>query len=260
MTTHSPSVVRAMPADTKLIWMKKGKVEDNPEGARAQMGWGLLDKTILLLSEDKNTDLLRKIISQWPEIDRKVAVWPLNGVRTLPSADSLKGMNVIFGETLKIALHRDGDFMTDEEKGSWSKSYLDKDIAVWITKGSDIEAYFASTEVLAALEFEEPDTILSDALGKIEDWQVTFCGKRNEINRNKTIYPDGAGTPTNEGVLAELCEENPIGKFVGKTAIKKIRAVLQERGIENVSSFGKRIPQGCEIAPDLKMLLNDLIG
>lgn len=260
MTTHSPSVVRAMPSDTKLIWMKEGRVEDNPERARAQMGWGLLDKTVLLLSEDKDTDLLRKIISQWPEIDRKVAVWPLNGIRTLPSAESLNGMNAIFGDTLKIAMHRDGDFMTGKERVSWSRPYTDKRIAVWITKGSDIEAYFASAEVLTAFGYAEPEAILGDALGKIDNWENTFREKRNEVNRNSAIYPGGAGTPTNETVIGELCEENPVGKFVGKTTIKKIRAVLQERGLENASSFGKRIPQGREIAPDLRERLNELIG
>jgi ABC-type cobalamin/Fe3+-siderophores transport system ATPase subunit len=259
MTTHSPSVVRAMPPDAKLIWMKEGQVVEDLEGARALMGWGLLDKTVLLLSEDKNTDMLRKIIAQWPEIDRKVAVWPLAGIRTLPSAGSLQGMNAVFGDALKIAMHRDGDFLTADERVRWSQPYVDKGIAVWITEGSDVEAYFGSVDILRAYGCQEPDIKLAAAIGEIGNWESTFRDKRNEINGNEIIYPGRAGTPTNDIVIGELCAENPAGKYVGKTLIKKIRKVLQDDHVEGASSFGKRILDNHEIAPDLKEFLEGLL-
>jgi predicted ATPase len=73
LTTHSPSVVRALPPEARVVWMKDGKVQDNGDTAGRQlMGWGLLDKRILLLTEDSKTFLLRALLSQWPDLDRVV--------------------------------------------------------------------------------------------------------------------------------------------------------------------------------------------
>ena len=44
LTTHSPNVVRALPQDANLLWMKNGSVAPNSVEIRSQMGWGLLDK------------------------------------------------------------------------------------------------------------------------------------------------------------------------------------------------------------------------
>lgn len=62
MATHSPSVVRALGADATVVWMRDGDVVGNEAIARQQMGWGLLDKKVLLLSEDRQVGLLKKII------------------------------------------------------------------------------------------------------------------------------------------------------------------------------------------------------
>ncbi|MFC3118875.1 ATP-dependent endonuclease [Jhaorihella thermophila] len=60
LTTHSPSVVRALPADARVIWMRDGNVDPNGDTTgRQMMGWGLLDKRILLLTEDSKTKYLR---------------------------------------------------------------------------------------------------------------------------------------------------------------------------------------------------------
>lgn len=45
MTTHSPSVVRSLPSDSNVIWMKDGTIQKNGNSiGRSTMGWGLLDK------------------------------------------------------------------------------------------------------------------------------------------------------------------------------------------------------------------------
>ncbi len=47
----------------------------------------------------------------------------------------------------KIIIHRDGDFMTPEERNRLEEKYNSEDIHLWITDDSDIEAFFGSSSL-----------------------------------------------------------------------------------------------------------------
>lgn len=107
LTSHSPSVVRSLGSDASLVWMKSGKIQsDDTDEIRRSMGWGLLDKSILLVTEDKKVGMLNSIVAQWPDLDRKVAVWSARGSSKLPAPDVLSALHSLFGDKMKIVLHR----------------------------------------------------------------------------------------------------------------------------------------------------------
>ena len=244
--------------------MKQGKISSNAEEIRRQMGWGLLDKKILVLTEDKKTSILRKILSQWPDLESKVAVWPLHGITKLPSADSLSEMGKIFGGSLKLLLHRDGDFLLGEERIRWSKPYIDKGISTWITKGSDIEAYFTTLEYIQSsmnIDKSQAKSIRKRAKDEISDWKKKFSEKRKIVNKDEWLYPGGAGTPSTDKSLSEITNnlKSSRKKFVGKTLCAKIRKIAQEDGIADASTFGKWIPEEITIAQELKSMLQELV-
>lgn len=138
LTTHSPSVVRSLGDDTSLIWMKGGDIESEDTGeVRKSMGWGLLDKSILLVTEDKKVGMLNSLIGQWPDLARKVAVWSARGNSKLPPADVLSALHTLFGEKMKIVLHRDSHFMLEDDKKYQAEPYHQKRLRVWFTEGSD---------------------------------------------------------------------------------------------------------------------------
>jgi len=259
MTTHSPSVVRAMPPDAKLIWMKEGQVVEDPEGARALMGWGLLDKTVLLLSEDKNTDMLRKIIAQWPEIDRKVAVWPLHGEGKTPKPEVLKELSGVFGATITLAIHRDADFMLDDEKPKWKKPFEDKGIFVWITAGSDIEAYFCTPEYLNSIGVANGEQLVADSKNGDADAQAVFEKKRKQINKRDDFYPGGAGTPTHDEAKENLEGSTATGMHKGKAVFEELEKQIKVIDKCLAKKFGKVIDADHEIAPELKAFLENRI-
>ena len=259
MTTHSPSVVRAMPPDAKLIWMKEGQVVEDPEGARALMGWGLLDKTVLLLSEDKNTDMLRKIIAQWPEIDRKVAVWPLHGEGKTPKPEVLKELSGVFGATITLAIHRDADFMLNDEKPKWKKPFEDKGIFVWITAGSDIEAYFCTPEYLNSIGVANGEQLVADSKNGDSNAQAVFEKKRKQINKRDDFYPGGAGTPTHDEAKANLEGSTATGMHKGKAVFEELEKQIKVIDKCLAKKFGKVIDADHEIAPELKVFLENLI-
>ncbi|MCA3451971.1 MAG: AAA family ATPase [Rhodobacter sp.] len=142
MTTHSPSVVRALPLAARVLWMKDGKVQRKGDAeVRSLMGWGLLDRRVLLLTEDSSTEMLRELLAQWPDLERITAIWPFHGAAKLPAAETIKGLHHLLGDSLKIVIHRDRDFMMPAEVEVISNPYKDMGFDLWFTQCSDIEAY-----------------------------------------------------------------------------------------------------------------------
>lgn len=119
LTTHSPNIVRAASLVSKLVWMRDGVVQtDDDEAIRRLLGWGGLDKSVLFFVEDEDDKPLRAILRQWPSLSAQVSVCRCFGIDNLPRDKFLKGLLVDGKLKVKAAIHRDGDFMTDEEARS----------------------------------------------------------------------------------------------------------------------------------------------
>ena len=265
LTTHSPSVVRALTDEATLVWMREGSVvSSNTESIRRDMGWGLLDKTILLATEDDKVGMLNKILSQWPDLYRKTAIWPTRGSSSLPPAESMSGLRQLFGDTLKIALHRDSDFMLEEDRELYAKPYADKGIEIWFTRGSDIEAYWVNHVVIAAefgiSEFQALKLIYKacDRLDAKEDGR-RFIKKRGEVIKQIPAYAKGEADHVGSAeARTRLKAEGRQFIYVGKELLKAIRGVASEQNLKGGHALGKSIPENVEIAGDLKELLQGL--
>lgn len=269
LTTHSPSVVRALPSDAQVVWMKNGRVQqDRDDSARHLMGWGLLDKKILLLTEDSKTGMLHSILSQWPELERVVALWPLHGSNKLLDANACASLQNLFGDKLKIVLHRDRDFMMPIEADIFKKPYEDKGVAVWLTQHSDIESYWADKEVIR-VHFEIDDgkatELLDDALAetnKNDAARKKRNRKRNDIRNKLNECKKGDIDSFNDNeVIEQYSKEGGQYVVLGKDLISKLRGKAKEKGLKKYNSFAKGVPSGCngKIALDLKSLLEGLI-
>jgi energy-coupling factor transporter ATP-binding protein EcfA2 len=129
LTTHSPHIVRAASPSAKLVWMNEGSIKtDDDDAIRRLLGWGGLDKAALFFVEDEGDKPLRSILRQWPEIARRIAVCRCFGVENLPQDKLLNGLLVDGELKVNAIIHRDGDFMTDEEKKKWKERYKTKGV------------------------------------------------------------------------------------------------------------------------------------
>ena len=97
LTTHSPHVIRTASENVNMAWLSDGGVANDVKAIRAKMGWGLLDKSVLVITEDQNTPLLQSLIDQWPEHGKKTAIWPVFGSENLPTADGAKSLKTMLG-------------------------------------------------------------------------------------------------------------------------------------------------------------------
>lgn len=262
LTTHSPSVVRSLGSGANLVWMRDGEmVSDKTDEIRRDMGWGLLDKSILLITEDKKVSMLNRILSQWPVLDRKTVVWPMSGNTSLPNAQSLVALKGLLGDHMKIVLHRDSDFMVHSERVSFCKEYNDNGIPVWITRGSDVEAYWACSKTLAALleiGEQQAEDILRKAcdLRENNDAGKVFRNKRREIYNRIPAYKNGDADQVGaDAAREELRAEDRTHIYVGKDLVKSVREICSEEGVKGGTRICKDIPKDVVIADDLRVIL-----
>lgn len=237
LTTHSPFIVRGLPLNSKVYWLNNGKIESDNRGAvELALGWGAFGKKILIYSEDDDTKWLSKLISQWPEIEKYVAIIPGNGFNNLITSAQAEKLYSRLGEMYKILVHRDRDALTDEEVRSLKAAYDKSGVSIWFTDDSDLEAYFCNTDVIREFlqcEAEKADDYLKRANGF--DIKSEFAKQRVAINRE--LYPQG-GSPTNVKVWEEL-QDRPLKGAKGKSVFRQLKSLLQKEKFNEDNVRGK---------------------
>lgn len=260
LTTHSPHIVRAASPTAKLVWMRDGTIEtEDDEAIRRLLGWGGLDKGALFFVEDEDDKPLRALLRQWPELARQVAVCRCFGIENLPRDKFLEGL-LIDGE-LKInaLIHRDGDFMTQEEAEKWRQGFSTQGVFPWVTSGPDIEAYFCETDYLCSLYGVPEDTAeqwRKDAAKNVTGARKSFLDKRKEIVR--VIWPNG-GSPDAEAMWDSA--GGPIPSTVkGKKLHAALKPIVKAAGKDDSLLNSFHIPEGYVAAPDLKVLIEKAVA
>lgn len=104
--------------------MKDGTPQEAGDtDGRRLMGWGLLDRRILLITEDEEAGMLRTLLAQWPQLDRQVAIWPVRGSSKVPEAEVVRDFIDVAADSLKVVVHRDRDFLMPDEVNALQKPY-----------------------------------------------------------------------------------------------------------------------------------------
>jgi len=261
LTTHSPHIVRAATADAQLVWMQDGAVKSDDDGPiRKLLGWGGLDKEAIMFVEDEDDLAIRSILRQWPELNRKLNICRCFGVENLPKDSLLKGLIVDGALQIKSIVHRDRDFMTEEECKKVTGMYATPGCFCWITVGSDIEAYFCEPAYLAALYGVTKETAqiwCVEAVAQIKKAKQTFSEKRKTINR--LLWFEEGGSPNTESLWTNLSGPSP-ETVVGKALWKALKPVVKTKGFDDKLLDKYTIPNDFEVAPELKALLTNVFS
>jgi energy-coupling factor transporter ATP-binding protein EcfA2 len=265
LTTHSPSIVRALPHASRVIWMKDGAAApDGDSSARQLMGWGLLDRKVLLLTEDTRTDMLKALVAQWPECERVTAIWPIQGNGKLPTAETLAGLRALVGDKVKLIVHRDRDFLMPVEAEKYAETYKKLGIEVWFTTHSDVEAHWADEAVVAAhfgVSFVDARALLEEATTEA-DVDGAATKKRREKRKDAlfTFNKDSSLPQFGDAeVIAEVTQFGDQHAILGKTLIARLRDIAAARGLAEANHFAKSVPAalGHTMAPELGKLISE---
>lgn len=128
ITTHSRHMLYAAPEETRVVWMKDGRVENDnaKEVAELLLDLGALDTfdtdaPFILLTEDKNDTMLTKCLNTLREENKipAISVLRYNGVKNYDTLFSLVTGIQSLAQGKHLIIHRDRDCMTDLELDKW---------------------------------------------------------------------------------------------------------------------------------------------
>ncbi len=259
LTTHSPHIVRAATSTSTLVWMSQGSVKtDDTDAIRRLLGWGGLDKSAMFFIEDEDDQAIRSILRQWPDLARKIAICRCFGVDNIPRKKLLEGIMIDGQLAMSAIVHRDSDFMDDDEKKKWAKLYEADGIYPWITPGCDVEALFCDEAYLCALYGVDPPTAQGwrvAAAEKVSGARDTFFNKRMVIQR--VVYNNAGGGKSAEELWDKQgkCPETVLGKSLWR----QLKTVVKAAGYDASLLHNFFIPEGFEMAPTLKEVLEKAV-
>ena len=260
LTTHSPHIVREAGPDCKIIWMEKGEVKtDDGNSVRRLLGWGGLSKSVFLFTEDREDKAIRAILKQWPDLYRQICVYPCSGLQKLPNDDLLNSMQKDDTIDVKFILHRDRDFMNDDEATQWTEKFSTTGVFPWITSGSDIESYFCSADYLSSLYdigIDEAEQWVKEALTRFNenDVEEKFFQKRREIrgvSNEKDVERRSYQIWTKHGVSMHT--------VVGKKLHGVLKNIVDENGFNSKELNSFLIPGNYKVAVELESIIRKAI-
>lgn len=260
LTTHSPHIVRAASSTARLVWMNAGAVVDGEsELIRRLMGWGALDKKLIFFVEDEDDKPIRALLRQWPSLYRQLSLCPCLGVENLPKDKLLVGLAQGGGVLMKAIVHRDRDFMTDEECEKWRRSYTDKSTFAWVTGGVDVESYFCQSTYLQKLYGVSADVAEAwrvEAAVSVSKAKEKFYSKRDELNR--MIYREGGGSPATDLLWNAAGGVSP-DTVLGKKMLAALKPIVTKAKKDQDLLNNFVIPEGFELAADLRTILESAL-
>lgn len=258
LSTHSPFIVRGAPVATNVIWLDGGNIVSSDRSlVEMALGWGAFGKKVIVVTEDAKNAFLKKLIKQWPEIDRAVSVLPGRGYKQLLKRDQAEELRQALGGKFKILVHRDRDSLTDQEVTDLIASYTSEGVSLWLTEQSDLEAEFCSPAFISSLTgetAEQSQQLLSELLvanaGPISD---QFASQRQA--HNQELYAQG-GSPTNDEVWDTL-QTKPLKGAKGKYVYNQLKNKIPQNRFSDETVLA--IESHGELAPSLKIALEALI-
>ncbi len=236
VTTHSRHLVGAASNSAKIIWMKDGEIEsDNCKDlANVLMDLGALDQLdstapdCIICTEDKGKGALERCIDGLG-LSSKVRVISYNGINNAASSIAIKAMADLYETNPKIIIHRDRDFMTDEEVEKWGADYIKRDMVVFSPPLCDVETYHCNPAHVASvygLGQAECETIVQEEINSnVTELRTKFRMKRQEANIK--FWKDGGSPDTN--TLWPENEEANLARSYGKKLLSYLNARLSQQ-------------------------------
>lgn len=264
VSTHSPRIVRVAGQSTKVVWLENGTIKDQGTDVRARMGWGALDKDVILFSEDDNTTYLQSIIDQWPHLAHRTVIWPCFGVSSIPDGDRLANLRDRHG--VRVLVHRDRDFMSDNDLTAWKadRRYSANDVPVWFSPGSDIESCFQTLDHIAgAMDIDHAiaEKGIQYALAELNEEAVSASFTEAYYKAVQPL-PGQANAIQRWNDLGGFCQQTVKGKEFKQALRRGLRDAVPEAGEARKLGNMSRIYEGNKEAPiceDLRAQIQGLV-
>lgn len=248
LSTHSRHIISFMEGEAKYIWMKNGKICDEkiePLYYNLLFDLGALDTfdgvikgkfRNVILTEDTDITFMQILLTA-NNIDLdKTLIYPYKTCGQLDSAILVGNFIKRLAANCNVIIHRDRDFMTEEEVNVIKNKIISEALIPWITRNSDIEAYFTTEKHLSLVTGKEPTEIklwLNELLKNNHvEIQDAFKNKRNEVKN--ILYRDGRLKKNADITWPDTLKlfgnniPTSLANVKGKFLLKKINGAMHE--------------------------------
>jgi hypothetical protein len=162
ISTHSRHVLDSVKSRGSIVWLSKGLKVDTPDinTTKVLLELGALDSAdyfadgqlrCVVATEDTKTDGLRALLWSNGFIEEDTEVATYAGCTKVDAAIVLGRFLMDRATHVRVAVHRDRDYMSDDEARRFEKTLSDNAIMPLLTAQSDLESYFISADHLHAL-------------------------------------------------------------------------------------------------------------
>lgn len=237
VSTHSRHLITGASKDVKVVWMKDGCVQpsDGPELVALLMDLGALDQLdgstgTIIFTEDENPKILQKALDSLQCPAESITIATYNGLNNASAATAFKSIAELMVVTPTVFIHRDRDFLTDQELEEWSRPFIEAGVRVFCPRLCDPESYCVSERHIVSvtgMTLEEARRLRDSVISKnISELRKKHKNKRRYANkrfcdggnpRTDELWP--ASDPPTEGVLC--------GKLLKPAVEKQLRHELR---------------------------------
>lgn len=250
LTTHSRHVVDAVGGRSGFLWVRNGTVDsatvDDEIGVLLDIGAldikeraGNQSTKAVILTEDEITRELECVLEASGFDLDKSAILPYYGVTGIKQLRPLVNLIRSSNGTAKILVHRDRDYLSEEETEAWKKDVRALGAEPFITKGVDIESHLVDPNHLATLNpgfsstyFKE---IIAEARTRNHDHltQRYFNGKVDVARKSGTYGKLDLGKLATES--GKIIKADPRYHH-GKTLLAALRHIHREQHSRNLTT------------------------
>ena len=243
LTTHSRHVVDALGGQATFLWVRNGTIEimDQDRDLAVLLDIGALDvKEMLSQSQAKCIVLTEDALKRGLEILIEASKFPMNETLVLayygctsphnlrPLLDLIRASN----PKAKIVVHRDRDYLTDEECEEWSKEIRNKDSEPFLTRGVDIESHYLNPDHLSELN-SIPKNEIEELINEATNITIEISVEKYVNGRTDIEKKAGSFGKLNVGKLAASAKKNIETNLPryrhSKTVLKSIRSLFNTK-------------------------------
>lgn len=244
IATHSRHVLDALRSQSNVVWLNQGMVVPNATATMTArlLELGALDSVdffadgqtkCVVLTEDSETEPLRALLLSNGFVDEDTRVASYAGCSKIEAATVLGQFIEAHAQRVTVIIHRDRDYMTDDEVASYNEAVERCGLQPFVTDKNDIEAYFVNAEHLAELNagvsVEEVDGIINEVIRETQNFSLeAITNLRVEAAyraRSRTGSPPNVGQIANQ--TADEYDANPRDMARGKIVIGRVSAGIQ---------------------------------
>ncbi len=261
ISTHSRHFFESLKDVSQVHWINNCSLVKGSEDLERSilLEIGALDKgdqlrngevPCVLLTEDTDVAYINILAEASGFTPEEYQIWSYNGCSNIAIAQALNSFITEHAPGTSVVVHRDRDYMTDDEVISYKEKLETVGIKVFITSGNDTESHFLNENHVAALYPAVAPDRVTELIGDcINERRDKILEKYiNTIHNRRLQESYRGGEKPNPGAISNECtanlDQDPRRYMHGKITESALRGKLQQEIGANIDL--------CKITPHLE--------